>query len=792
VLLEKSKGEVMKMQGGRTQTRHNVLVFILFVFVGLMAGCNPYGLPKPAEELEPLFTDADIDRATVSSAKTVRLLEGGDTGSLPEGLELPPLPDVQSDVTAQVVLANTDGFIYSINNDPNATNPWRIVRHNQVTDERVNVLVTKREIQSVAGSLDGNIVLVAMRQTTTSSSDFEIFRLNVSGTTTQNLSNDTVDNIHVGVSADGLKVVWQHLVGTQETVFLRTYLNQTTTSSFTEVALGGTTSSQLQPSISGNGRFIVLIRDGLVDTVQRFDTVTNTYLEIVSAFTIQSLKHPSVSDDGNKVAWLFGQRPVGAVRVKNLLDNTTQDVVNALNGDIEHPFITSDGNFLSYALKQDSTFKLHIKNLSTGLVRRSTNPTVPIAHTGSMWQKIPPFGHETKLVAPTSAPEDEMGSSVAVDGNTLVACAQGEDNNQGACHVFTQSVGVWTFVKKLQASDAANFDFFGSSVALSGNTIVVGAANEQHNADGVAGDERNVGAAYVFLRNNGGTNNWGQAKKLIASDDETFDNFGGSVAVDGDFIIVGASGKKIGTNFFQGSAYIFLRNQGGTNRWGEIKQLFQSDQGAGDNFGRSVAIDNTTVVVGASGKSAAYIFEKDSSSTDAWGEVKKLSGVGGFGNSVALEANTLAVGAASESPSGTVSLFERNQDGTNAWGLVKKVSSSQPTGQDSFGNEVSLKGDTLVVGAPFADVDLDGNGVIDCLDFTDTECRAGAAFIFQRTIGGSNAWGELRRFSSSDVGLGDFFGTGVAAGNDFVAVGLRGRIDDDGSLNDSGAVYIYK
>jgi FG-GAP repeat len=758
----------------------------------LLASCTQQPRISTKETLKSIFTDTDIDRAEIVVAKQVGKLEGQNMGQTPLGTILPVLPDHTSDFSPQVVLPNTDGFVYYIQHNPTAVNPWQVIRHDQSTDTQIAVISTQREIQSVAGSLDGNIVMVAMRQTTTTPNDFEIFRLNISSAVTQRLTTDTVDNIHVGVSADGLKVIWQHLVGgSLETVFLRTYATTTTTSSFTEVALSSA-SSQVEPSISGNGRFIVLVRLAALKTIQRFDTRTSSYLELASTGRFQSFQHPSVSDDGNKITWLF-RSEVGALsaQLKNIEANTLQDVLIGVDGDFEHPFMTSDGNFLSYSLKQNNTFKVHVKNLATGAVRRIFNPTAPVTHIGSMWQKIPLFGHETKLVAPTSAPADEMGSSVAVDGNTLVACASREDS-RGACHVFTQSAGVWTFVKKLQATDAADFDFFGSSVAISGSFIVVGVPSEDHNADGVAGDENAVGAAYVFSRNKGGTNNWGQVKKLIASDDAGFDVFGHSVAIDGDFIVVGAPDNDISSNTNQGSAYIFFRNQGGTNQWGEIKQLSHSDVGANDDFGTSVSIDNNTIAVGARGNDAAYIFEKDTPNTDGWGQVKKLSGFSTFGSSVALELDTLAVGADQESGSGTVSVFGRNQGGAGAWGLVKKVSSSHPTGGDFFGNEISLKGDTLVVGASLEDVDLDQNGLIDCSGFSGTECRAGAVYIFQRNIAGSNAWGELRRLSASDVGLEDSFGTDVAAGNGFVLVGLPGPSNGDSSSQHPGAVYIYK
>ena len=105
----------------------------------------------------------------------------------------------------------------------------------------------------------------------------------------------------------------------------------------------------------------------------------------------------------------------------------------------------------------------------------------------------------------------------------------------------------------------------------------------------------NTGAAYIFERNQGGAENWGQVQKLTASDAAVNDQFGRSVAIDVDTVVVGAWLK----NSNAGAAYIFERNQGGAENWGQVKKLTASDAAAGDDFGSSVSINADTVVVGA-------------------------------------------------------------------------------------------------------------------------------------------------------------------------------------------------
>ena len=106
------------------------------------------------------------------------------------------------------------------------------------------------------------------------------------------------------------------------------------------------------------------------------------------------------------------------------------------------------------------------------------------------------------------------------------------------------------------------------------------------------------GAAYLFARNQGGGNNWGQVTKLTASDAENDDYFGASVAISGDTLVVGAD-LEDGDGNVRGAAYLFERNQGGADSWGQVRKLAASDAENGDHFGNSVAISGDTVVVGA-------------------------------------------------------------------------------------------------------------------------------------------------------------------------------------------------
>jgi hypothetical protein len=170
-------------------------------------------------------------------------------------------------------------------------------------------------------------------------------------------------------------------------------------------------------------------------------------------------------------------------------------------------------------------------------------------------------------------------------------------------------VSQWIQVKRLTASDGTAGDAFGGAVAIDCDTVVIGAASDDHN-----GDES--GSAYLFERNQGGAGNWGQVRKLIASDNAAGDQFAISVAISATTTVVGAEGDDDNGDL-SGSAYVFERNQGGADNWGQLSKITAADGAAGDRFGgvssaqgsgQGVAISGDTIIVGARIAGSAYIF----------------------------------------------------------------------------------------------------------------------------------------------------------------------------------------
>jgi hypothetical protein len=296
--------------------------------------------------------------------------------------------------------------------------------------------------------------------------------------------------------------------------------------------------------------------------------------------------------------------------------------------------------------------------------------------TGSTWSP------QTTLVASDGAAEDQLGSAVAVDGDTAVITAPVQTGTAGAAYVFVRSSGTWTEQAKLVASDGVAGDQLGAAVALAGDTAVVTTRLKASYS----------GAAYVFVRS--GTT-WTQQGKLVASDGAANDYLGQSVAVGGDTAVVGT----VNPGSFRGAAYVFVRSG---VAWTEQAKLLASDGVGFDFFGQSVAVIGDTTLVGAQGTSsytgAVYVFNRSSGS---WTEHAKLTagdGVAGddFGVTLAASGDMAVIGASNvNAHTGAAYVFVRS---SGTWTEQVKLRASDGAADDRFGGAVSLSGDTTVVG----------------------------------------------------------------------------------------------
>jgi hypothetical protein len=320
-----------------------------------------------------------------------------------------------------------------------------------------------------------------------------------------------------------------------------------------------------------------------------------------------------------------------------------------------------------------------------------------------------PAYEEAKLTASDAQAGDDFGYFVAYSEDTAVVGSPFDRNeggiNAGSAHVFVRDGATWTQQAKLVASDAAPGDWFGTSVAIDGDTIVVGA----HHDD--MPEAKDAGSAYVFVRT--GTT-WSEQAKIIAPDGEEDDEFGYSVALSGETAIVGAVTDNTAGGVSAGSAYVFVRSE---TRWTLQAKLRALDAMTGDGFGGSVSVSADTAVVGATkgetSGGAAYVFDREGA---IWTQRASLTAFDAslsdeFGCSVSLSGDSLVVGSSSDDNDGGVNagsayVFVRTEMN---WDLVATLTASDASSGDRFGTAVSISGDRVVVGAPHSDIAGAGN-----------------------------------------------------------------------------------
>jgi Tol biopolymer transport system component len=350
------------------------------VIILMLIACQQSVLPNQTQATA-LFFDEDLDKAQLEVGP-VSDIGGTDLGEIADG-EVTTLPDYKAEtLSPAAVLPGASGFIYYFVNDTSAADQWKIYRFNQSTDTNTLVYQGQRALNSVAGNASGTIVYFSARQTTSATSDFEIYKLNVNSSAVTRLTNNTTDDINVSSSADGNRVAFEGLGTTgQKAVYYRIY---STSTSFVEQRLASTF-DQFEPSISGNGNYIAFIR--LLSTgsyrIMLYSISANTYLSVqTEALT---LNHPSPDDTGNKVAWLRNTTSGYEVRVKNL---STTAITTAVTNTtvIRHPHLTRDGNFITYGRRVSNSFNVFSKNLTSGATIRGTSFVVPVNADGMYWQ----------------------------------------------------------------------------------------------------------------------------------------------------------------------------------------------------------------------------------------------------------------------------------------------------------------------------------------------------------------------------------------------------------------------
>ena len=373
---------------------------------------------------------------------------------------------------------------------------------------------------------------------------------------------------------------------------------------------------------------------------------------------------------------------------------------------------------------------------------------------------------QVKIVSSFPQNNAAYGYSVSQDDNYLIVGAKDETVNNvksGAAYIYHLENDTWIEQARLFPDEAHDGEYFGISVSIVGDYAAIGASGNDTNGT-------NSGAVFIYKRDR---SNWALHQKLTPSSLGTFDEFGVSVAVSKDVLIIGAYSDDT-NGLFAGAAYIYeLEN----DVWKEKAKLLPDDVKREDKFGRSVATDGKKVIIGSvlsdeqgTDSGSAYIISRNESGV--WEQEVKLLAPDGesndrFGRSVGIANEIVAVGAVLDNDhgnnSGSVYVFRNYSDG---WDLQSKVVASDGKAEDFFGYSLSLTASYLLVGALNADV---------------AATKSGAAYLFGQT--GPN-WVQLDKLSANVGTSLDNFGEAVHIDETWICIGAPYQ------NTSTGAVYI--
>lgn len=470
------------------------------------------------------------------------------------------------------------------------------------------------------------------------------------------------------------------------------------------------------------------------------------------------------------------------------------------------------------------------------------------------------LGESAQQTAYIKASNTDVGDwfgSIAIDGNTLVVGAPGEDSiasgvngdeddnssplipdqvysdilvGSGAAYVFVKNNGVWEQEAYLKASNPDAGDYFGLSVAISGDTIVVSAMQEDGVSSGINGDESNgdvsvnSGAVYVFVRSNG---EWEQQAYIKASNADMFDYFGTSIDLHNDTLVVGAIGEAsnaTGVNgnqdydfqYVSGAAYVFIRSN---DIWSQEAYIKASNTDSFDGFGSAVSLFDDTLAIAsynedsnaigingdqnnnlAQESGAVYVFTRLKGSWSQQAYIKPSNtGVDDKFGSLDLSADTLVVSSSLEDSnslgvngdqqnnlaenSGAVYVFTRDLSNWSQQAYIKPLLSLE---NERFGSGVNILGDLLAIS------NNTGYFVNETNEYEDGE--PSSVYLFERYSG---EWSQQNILQAPNAEFGDSF-YGVLSGSSLIASNISEDsnstgVNGDSSNNlalESGAVFV--
>jgi len=453
---------------------------------------------------------------------------------------------------------------------------------------------------------------------------------------------------------------------------------------------------------------------------------------------------------GNSIAIHNDLVVVGAFQGNdNGSDSGSAYIFDATTGDQIAKLLPTDG---TSADQFGNSIAIHNDNVVVGAFKDGDNGS----RSGSAYviNYLSPTPESFKATAPDGAPNDLFARSIAIDNTTIAVGARGDDDNgsnSGSAYILDASTGEQ--ITKLLPTDGAQGDQFGISTAINSSIAAVGAWRDDDNGS-------NSGSAYLFDPSTGT-----QLAKLLPTDGATGDSFGFSVAVNNGSAAVG-SFLDDDNGDGSGSAYIFDTTSGA-----QLLKLLPTDGAPNDQFGYSIAIDNSIIAIGAINANntagSAYLFDATTGT-----QLAKLIPSDGapddqFGNSIAINNGIVAVGSYQDDDKGTDSGSAYLFDASTGIQITKLLP-RDGSAFDFFGFSISIDNGVVAVGNHRD-------------DFHGTD--SGSAYLFD-----ANTGAHLAKLLPTDGAAGDNFGYSIAIDNNIIAAGAW---HDDDNGTDSGSIYIF-
>jgi len=392
--------------------------------------------------------------------------------------------------------------------------------------------------------------------------------------------------------------------------------------------------------------------------------------------------------------------------------------------------------------------KVLMSDASGNATWKNSNSSAPGNIGFGVWGDCAANGNITEynpVVDADGSSFDLFGWSVAISGDYAIVGAKDDDpasdqfSMNGSATIYHYNGTTWEVMQKLTDSASERSDFFGQSVSMSNNYAIVG----------IPGDDTAQGSVNVYELFG---ENWVLAQKIIAANGDVLDNFGTSVCISDNRIIVGANGDDIGGSGSQGSANIYQYNG---NRWVLMQKLTDIGGAAGDNFGKTVSISGNFAIVGApnddvganADQGSVSFFQYDGSNWILQQRIIDITGgaTDHFGNSVSISVNRAIIGAyfddvGSNSFQGSASIYELKN---GSWQLVQKLTDAEGAANDNFGTSVAISGNYALVGS--------AAGTFGA--------NAGSVTIYLKL---GNGWGRLQQVTDPMANPTDAFGHSAA------------------------------